>query len=88
MSADRFTEMLNYLSAMSRDMGEFRAEVKASLSEMKASLSEVNSRLDRIEREQRSQVQRLDRIEGFLLITRSDIGALQDRVDALEGRRD
>ncbi len=79
MSTDRTTEILNYLSAMSRDMGEFRIEVKASF-------AEVNSRLDRIEREQRPQVQRLDRIEGFLLIARSDIGVLQDRVDTLEGR--
>jgi len=79
MSTDRTTEILNYLSAMSRDMSEFRVEVKASF-------AEVNSRLDRIEREQRPQVQRLDRIEGFLLIARSDIGVLQDRVDTLEGR--
>ena len=28
MSTDRFTEILNYLAAMSRDVGEFRQEFK------------------------------------------------------------
>jgi hypothetical protein len=40
MSIDRLTEVLNYLSAMSRDMGDFRAETKA--------------RFDRIETEMRA----------------------------------
>jgi hypothetical protein len=54
MSTDRTTEMLNYLSAISREVGEMRTE--------------INTRLERIEREQRLQGQRLDRIEGMLLL--------------------
>lgn len=46
--------MLNYLSAISREVGEMRTE--------------INTRLERIEREQRLQGQRLDRIEGMLLL--------------------
>lgn len=72
MSTDRTTEMLNYLSAISREVGEMRTE--------------MNKRLDRIEREQRLQVQRLDRIEGLLLTTRADVGELQDRVTVLESK--
>ncbi len=39
MSTDRTTEMLNYLSAISREIGEMR--------------NDMNKRLERIEREQR-----------------------------------
>jgi len=73
MSQDRTTEMLNYLSAISREVGEMRAE--------------INGRLERIEREQRLQGQRLDRIEGMLLTMRADVGELQDRVAALESKQ-
>ena len=73
MSTDRTTEMLNYLSAISREVGEMRTE--------------INGRLDRIEREQRLQGQRLDRIEGMLLTMRADVGELQDRVTALESKQ-
>jgi chromosome segregation ATPase len=73
MSTDRTTEILNYLSAISREIGELRTE--------------VNARLERIEREQRLQGQRLDRIEGMLLTMRADVGELQDRVATLEGKQ-
>ncbi|MDQ3686318.1 MAG: hypothetical protein M3430_12080 [Acidobacteriota bacterium] len=73
MSTDRLTEILNYVTAISRDVGEFRAD--------------VNARFDRIEREQRLQGQRLDRIEGMLLTMRADVSELQDRVGALESKR-
>jgi hypothetical protein len=73
MSTDRTTEILNYLSAISREVGEMRTE--------------INGRLERIEREQRLQGQRLDRIEGMLLMMRADVGELQDRVTALESKQ-
>jgi hypothetical protein len=73
MSTDRTTEMLNYLSAISREVGEMRTE--------------INGRLERIEREQRLQGQRLDRIEGMLLMMRAEVGELQDRVTALESKQ-
>jgi chromosome segregation ATPase len=73
MSTDRTTEILNYLSAISREVGEMRTE--------------INGRLERIEREQRLQGQRLDRIEGMLLTMRADVGELQDRVTGLESKQ-
>jgi len=73
MSTDRTTEILNYLSSISREVGEMRTE--------------INGRLDHIEREQRLQGQRLDRIEGMLLTMRADVGELQDRVTVLESKQ-
>ncbi|HLL15647.1 MAG TPA: hypothetical protein VK388_11325 [Pyrinomonadaceae bacterium] len=80
MSADRTTEILNYLSAISRDVGELRTEMNARFDRLEAEVT-------RIGREQRSQGQRLDRIEGMLLIMRGDVSELQDRVDTLEGKQ-
>lgn len=73
MSKDRTAEILTYLSAISREVGEFRTE--------------VNNRLERIEREQRLQGRRLDRMEGMLLTMRGDTSELDDRVAVLEGQR-
>jgi chromosome segregation ATPase len=107
MSTDRTTEILNYLSAISRDVGELRTDVSSLRTEvnelrtevselrtemnslreeMNARFSEVNTRLDRVERTQRLQGRRLERIEGLLQTTRADIDELQDRVDTLEGK--
>ena len=72
MSTDRLTEILNYLSAIGREVGELRAE--------------MNARLERIERELRLQGRRLDRIEGLVPTTRGEVGELQERVDVLEGK--
>ncbi len=77
MSSDRTTEILNYLSAISREVGQLRTETNARLDEM-------NARLTSIEREQRRMTQRLDRIHGLLLTTRADVDELEDRVVALE----
>ena len=73
MSTDRTAEMLNYLSAISREIGEMRTE--------------MNARFDRIERELRQHTKRLDRIESMALASRADVEELQDRVDALEEKR-
>jgi chromosome segregation ATPase len=87
MSTDRTSEILNYLSAISREVGELRTEMNNVRTEMKNLRTEMNARFDRIEREQRLQGQRLDRIEGMLLIMRGDVSELQDRVTALESKQ-
>jgi predicted nucleic acid-binding Zn-ribbon protein len=59
MSTDRTTEMLNYLSAISRDVGELRTEVRELRNEVRA----ITSRLDRLEArilENRADVRDLD----------------------------
>jgi chromosome segregation ATPase len=87
MSTDRTSEILDYLSAISREVGELRAEMNNLRTDMKNLRTEMNARFDRIEREQRLQGQRLDRIEGILLIMRGDVSELQDRVTALESKQ-
>ena len=96
MSTDRTNEILNYLSAISRDVGELRTEVKdlrtevgelrtemnTRFAEVDTRFSEVNTRLDRIEREQRL----FNRIGSTMLETRADIEELRERVDTLEGK--
>jgi hypothetical protein len=93
MSTDRTTEIINYLSAISREVGELRTEINARFSEVNTRLSEQSTRLDRIEtevtrigREQRLQGRLLDRIGSVVLTARADIEELQDRVDTLEGK--
>ena len=87
MSADRTTEILNYLSAISREVCELRAEMNTRHEELTARLDRIEGEVVRIGREQRLQGRRLDRIEGLLLTTRGDVGELQDRVDALESKQ-
>jgi len=87
MSTDRTTEILNYLSAISREVGELRTEMNSLRADMNARLDRLEAEVTRIGREQRLQGQRLDRIEGMLLIMRGDVSELQDRVDSLEGKQ-
>jgi predicted nuclease with TOPRIM domain len=96
MSTDRTTEILNYLSAISREVGELRTDVKdlrtevgELRTEMNARFAEVNTRLDRVETEvsRLGREQRLfNRIGSTMLETRADIEELHERVDALEGK--
>ncbi|HZH90141.1 MAG TPA: hypothetical protein VEX70_05895 [Pyrinomonadaceae bacterium] len=87
MSTDRTTEILNYLSAISRDVGELRTEMNSLRADMNVRFDRLEAEVNRIGREQRLQGQRLDRIEGMLLIMRGDVSELQDRVDTLEGKQ-
>jgi DNA repair ATPase RecN len=87
MGTDRTTEILNYLSAISREVGEMRTEMNARFTRVEVRLDGVDSRLDRIEREMRQHTKRLDRIEAMTLTARADVEDLQDRVDALEEKR-
>jgi len=87
MSTDRSSEILNYLSAMSRDVGEFRQEFRQFREETNTRLEKIEQRLEKVEREQRQTVQFINRVAGSLLMFRSDIDELQDRVTGLEGKR-
>lgn len=94
MSTDRTTEMLNYLSAISREIGEFRQETNARfdrveqrLDRVEQRLDKIEGRLDRAENEQRETWRLLNRVAGALLVFRSDIDEVHDRVRALERRQ-
>lgn len=86
MSTDRTTEIINYLSAISREVGALRTEVKSLRTEVSELRTEMNARFDRVESAQRLQGRRLERVEGLMQTARADIEELQDRVDTLEGK--
>ena len=87
MSTDRNTEMLNYLSAISREVGEFRQETNARLDKVEQRLDRIEGQLDKAGNEQRETWKLLNRVAGALLIFRSDIDEVQDRVTALERKQ-
>jgi septal ring factor EnvC (AmiA/AmiB activator) len=100
MSTDRFTEIINYLSAMSRDFGEFRQEFRQFREETNARFEKLESRmekielrldkmelrLDRVEHEQRQTAQLINRIAGGLFTFRADLDELQARLFQLENK--
>jgi DNA repair exonuclease SbcCD ATPase subunit len=66
MSTDRFGEILNYLSAMSRDVGEFRQEFRQFRDETNARLEKIEQRLDTVEQRLEKVEQRLEKVEQRL----------------------
>jgi septal ring factor EnvC (AmiA/AmiB activator) len=91
MSTDRFTEILNYLSAISRDVGElrqefrqFREEANARFEKMELRFGKIEGQLETLRSEQRETVRLISRVAGALQIFRSDIDESDDRVTALE----
>jgi len=94
MSTDRTAEILNYLSAMSRDIGEFRLETKARF-------DTLESRLDRLEAEVkelkeglasvRTELRLLTRKVGALILegaeSRARLDDFEARLEALEGKQ-
>jgi chromosome segregation ATPase len=75
MSTDRLTEILNYLSAMSRDMGEFRQEVRDRLDKIEARLDAVEARLDGMETRLGGLEKRFDYFEMQVRSRFDDISA-------------
>ena len=50
MSTERLTEILNYLSAISRDVGELRAEMRAKFAEMQSNFDDIRSDIRHLSR--------------------------------------
>jgi hypothetical protein len=46
MSTDRLTEVLNYLSAMSRDIGELRTEVRTGFEQVRSDIRHLKHKLE------------------------------------------
>ena len=79
MSADRFTEILNYLSAMSRDIGEFRSETKVRFDALEMRMGKLETRMDSLETRMDSLEARMDSLEIRM-------NSLETRMDSLETR--
>jgi chromosome segregation ATPase len=98
MSSDRLTEILNYVSAISRDIGIFRAEVNAFRAEVNTRLDQLEARVQSLEARMqgvegevrglradvRTLTNQLNRFGARVLDIRADIDELQDRVTAVE----
>ena len=80
MSTDRLTEILNFLSAISRDIGAFRAETNARVDRLEADMSGLRGDV-------RALTIRFDRDHAVVFETRADVRELEDRVAALEGKQ-
>ena len=101
MSTDRTTEILNYLSAISREVGEFRQEtrtaieeiraeqnsLRAELGEMRAEQVNLRTELNAVRADTRLLVKQLDRIGAVVLENRADIRDVEDRLTILEGKQ-
>lgn len=62
MSTDRLTEILNFLSAISRDIGAFRAETNARLDSLEARVGRLETDMRELRVEVRAIGTRLDRL--------------------------
>jgi hypothetical protein len=82
MSTD--PQVLKYLSAIAREVGEFRQDFNSFRNEANGRLDKVEGRLATIEREQRQTRRFMDRVHGLLLMWSSEAEELRDRVETLE----
>ena len=98
MSTDRTTEILNYLSAISREVGAFRAEMKSRFEEVNGRFEKVDGRFDRLEAEMRAGfeavrgdvrplAQKIEVLTQDSMNLRADQRDLRVRVDALERKQ-
>jgi chromosome segregation ATPase len=87
MSTDRLTEILNYLSAISRDIGELRSEMRAKFTEVEAKFAEMQSNFDTIHSDIRHLSRKVDVINRDLLDLRAGQQDLEQRTDALESKQ-
>lgn len=97
MSADRTTEILNYLSAISREIGAFRTETNARFIAIDQRFAAIDQRFERLEadiREVRTEMRglkerfdgRFDKLLKVFLDFRLRTTDLEQRVHALDGK--
>ncbi len=87
MSTDRTTEILNYLSAISREVGEFRQEMRAAIDGIHVEQNNLRTELNAVRADTRMIIKQLDRIGAVVLENRADIRDVEDRVAVLEGKQ-
>jgi predicted RNase H-like nuclease (RuvC/YqgF family) len=92
MSTDRTTELLNYLSAMSHDVGELRKEMRTGFSGVRKEVDEMRTEMrtgfGEVRKEVRALANRFNRLEAKVLDTYADVDDLEGRVATLEGKKD
>ncbi len=80
MSTNHFTEILNYQSAMSRDVGEMRAE-------MRARFDEVNTRFDEVRADIRHLARKVELLNQDSLNLRASQRDLEARMDNFDSKQ-
>ena len=75
MSTDRYTQILNYLSAMSREIGMFRTETNNRLDRLESRMDGLETRMGGLETKMDGLGTRMDSLE-------SRMGQLEAKVDA------
>ncbi len=91
MSADQWAEMQNYMSAMIREIGEFRAEARNQQEETRAEVRELRTQVEAIQtevRELRTQVEatqaEVRELRTQVEATQAEVRELSKRVDAMQ----
>ncbi len=84
MSTDRTTEMLNYLSAISREVGEMRVEMNARLDRLEIRLDHIESRFDKLEADVKEIRRDIKLLREDAHRLRLDHEETKERVAALE----
>ena len=81
MSTDRFAEILNYLSAMSRDIGQFRSEMKARFESLE---TEMRAGFEQVRADIRSLKNQLEVVTEDLMELRVVQRDQRKRIEAIE----
>jgi|GEM_PF-5906289 len=85
MSADRDAEILRYLSAISRDIGDFRTEFRESRKETNERLERLEKRAGETEKWAKEVAYQLKIIGRDILSMRAQLDEHDDRLRKLEG---
>jgi archaellum component FlaC len=87
MSTDRLTEVLNYLSAMSREVGEMRSEVRANGQSLEALRGEMRTGFEEVRTDIRRLKHRLEIVTEDLMELRTEGRDLRKRMEELERKQ-
>ncbi|HEV2763393.1 MAG TPA: hypothetical protein VGV38_10495 [Pyrinomonadaceae bacterium] len=83
MSSDRTTEILNYLSAISREVGLLRAETSDRFNRLEARFDRLETRFDRFQAETNA---RFDLLEAEVREGRTEVRMITSRLDRIEAK--
>ncbi len=86
MSTDRFAEILNYLSAMSREIGEFRAETKSRLDALETRVGNLETEVRLMREDVRLLGHRVEIVTQDLMEVRTRQRSHSARLEALEAK--
>ena len=84
MSEDRTTQILNYVSAMSREIGEWRTEMRTEIAGIRSDIEGLRADVNQLRHEVKLVNKKLDVITLDLMTTRGSQRDLEQRMEELE----